>query len=174
MKPLRLSRGRIAAFYATVIAAGLVVASAADIWPLRLVYNASASVPIGFYTVQDAGELAAGDLVIARPPLRAERMLVERRYLGVGVPLVKQIGAVPGSTVCRNADRITIDATPAAVARDVDGLGRPLPRWTGCRLLGPGEIFLLNSGVPGSFDGRYFGPSPARDIVGKATPLWTW
>ena len=174
MKPFRLSRGRIAAFYATVIATGFVVASAADIWPLRLVYNASASVPLGFYTVRDTGELAAGDLVIARPPLRAERLLVERRYLGVGVPLVKQIGAVPGSTVCRDADRITIDATPAAVARDVDGLGRALPRWTGCRLLGPGEIFLLNSGVPGSFDGRYFGPSPARDIVGKATPLWTW
>ena len=174
MKPFRLSRGRIAAFYATVTATGLVVASAADIWPLRLVYNASASVPLGFYTVRDTGELAAGDLVIARPPLRAERMLVERKYLGVDVPLVKQIGAVPGSIVCRDADRITIDATPAAMARDVDGLGRPLPRWTGCRLLGPGEVFLLNSGVPGSFDGRYFGPSPARDIIGKATPLWTW
>ena len=174
MKTFRLSRGRIAAFYATVIATGLVVASAADIWPLRLVYNASASVPIGFYTVRDAGELAAGDLVIARPPLRAERLLVDRQYLGIGVPLVKQIGAIPGSTVCRDADRITIDATPAAVARDADGLGRPLPRWNGCRKLGPGEVFLLNSEVPGSFDGRYFGPSSARDIVGKATPLWTW
>ncbi len=174
MKPVRLSRARIAAFYATVFGAGLVVASVADIWPLRLVYNASASVPLGFYTVHDAGNLAAGDLVIAHPPLRAERMLVERGYLGVGVPFVKQIGAVPGSTVCRAADRITIDGTLAAVARDADGLGRALPRWTGCRQLGPGDVFLLNSGVPGSFDGRYFGPSPTRDIIGMATPLWTW
>jgi len=151
-----------------------VVGSAADIWPLRLVYNASASVPLGFYTVHDAGELATGDLVIAHAPLRAERMLVERHYLGIGVPLVKQVGAVPGSTVCRDADRITIDGTPAAVARGADRLGRKLPRWNGCRRLGSGEVFLLNSGVPGSFDGRYFGPSPARDIIGKATPLWTW
>ena len=174
MNPLRLSRGQVAAFYATLIGTGLLVASAADIWPLRLVYNASASVPLGFYAVRDAGELSAGDLVIAHPPLSAERMLVDRRYLGVGVPLVKQIGAMPGSTVCRDADRITIDGTPAAVARDADSLGRALPRWSGCRELRPGEVFLLNSGVPGSFDGRYFGPSPARDIVGKATPLWTW
>lgn len=174
MTRLRFARSRVAAFNATLIGAGLVVASAADIWPLRLVYNASASVPLGFYTVREAGELAAGDLVIAHPPLRAERMLIERRYLGVGVPLVKQIGAVPGSTVCRDADRITIDGTPAAMARDADGFGRALPRWSGCRHLGPGEVFLLNSGVPGSFDGRYFGPSPARDIIGKATPLWTW
>lgn len=174
MKPHLLSRGRVAAFYATLFGASLVIASAADIWPLRLVYNASASVPIGFYSVGDTDELAAGDLVIAHPPLRAERLAVERRYLGVGVPLVKRIGAVPGSTVCRDVDRITIDGTPAAVAREADGLGRALPRWTGCRQLGPGEVLLLNSGVPGSFDGRYFGPSPARDIIGKATPLWTW
>ncbi len=174
MTPLHLSRGRVAAFYATLIGAGLLVASAADIWPLRLVYNASASVPLGFYTVRDARELVAGDLVIAHPPVRAERMLVERRYLGAGVPLVKQIGAIPGSTVCRDVDRITIDGTPAAIARDTDGFGRALPRWSGCRQLGPGEVFLLNAGVPGSFDGRYFGPSPARDIIGKATPLWTW
>ena len=174
MKPLHLSRGRIVAFYATVIAAGLVTASAADIWPLRLVYNASASVPLGFYTVRDTGQLAAGDLVIARPPLRAERMLVERRYLGVDVPLVKQIGAVPGSTVCRDADRITIDATPAAMARDVDGLGRPLPRWTGCRLLGPGENLPAKLRRARLVRRPLFRPEPARDIIGKATPLWTW
>jgi len=172
--PARLSRARIAALYTTVLGTSLVVSSAANIWPLRLLYNASASVPLGFYTVRDAGELAAGDLVIVHPPRRAQRMLIERRYLGVGVPLVKQIGAVPGSTVCRDADRITIDGTPAAVARDNDSLGRILPRWDGCRRLGSGEVFLLNARVPGSFDGRYFGPSPARDIIGKAMPLWTW
>ena len=172
--PVSFPRARIAAFYATVLGAGLVVASAADLWPLRLVYNASASVPLGFYAVGDTGELTAGDLVIARPPLRAQRILVERRYLGVGVPLVKQLGAIQGSTVCRNADRITIDGKPAAVARDADSLGRPLPRWDGCWRLGGGEVFLLNARVPGSFDGRYFGPSPVSDIIGRATPLWTW
>ena len=86
----------------------------------------------------------------------------------------KQVGAAPGSTVCRHDGRISIDGTPAAVARDADARERPLPRWSGCRLIGASEVFLLNSGAPGSFDGRYFGPSPSRDIIGKARPVWTW
>ena len=169
-----LSRGRLAAFYLTAIAAMTVAVSAADIWPTKLVYNATASVPLGWYAIGEPRDLRPGDLVLVRPPLRVEPLLVARGYLAAGVPLVKQIGAAPGSTVCRRENRVTIDATPAAVARDADALGRPLPRWSGCRRLGAGDVFLLNSGSPGSFDGRYFGPTSARDIVGSARPLWTW
>lgn len=169
-----LSRGRIAAFYLTAAGALAVVASAADIWPTRLVYNPTASVPVGWYAVDAPEGLVPGDYVVVWPPIAAERLLIERGYLGTGVPLVKQIGAVPGATVCRHNGAITIDGTPAALARDADRVGRPLPLWSGCRRLGPDQVFLLNSGAPGSFDGRYFGPSPARDIVGKARPLWTW
>ena len=169
-----MSRGRVAALYLTAAAALAVAASAADVWPTKLVYNASASVPLGWYAVGEPRDLAPGAFVVVHPPLRMEPLLVERGYLGAGVPLVKQIGAVPGSTVCRHEGRITIDGTPAAIAREADALGRPLPRWEGCRQLGPQQVFLLNSGSPGSFDGRYFGPTSARDIIGRARPLWTW
>ncbi|RYE86213.1 MAG: hypothetical protein EOO78_37400, partial [Oxalobacteraceae bacterium] len=40
------------------------------------------------------------------------------------------------------------------------------------RQLGPGMVFLLIGETPASFDGRYFGPTLAQDVVGKATPLW--
>ena len=170
----RLSLARIAAFHVAALGALAIVVSGADLFPLKLVYNASASVPLGWYTVGEADALRPGDFVVVRPPLAADRRLAARGYLGPGVPLVKQIGAGPGATVCRHDGRITNDRTPAAVARDADALGRPLPRWSGCRTLGAGDVFLLNSGAPGSFDGRYFGPSPARDIIGKARPLWTW
>jgi type IV secretory pathway protease TraF len=33
-------------------------------------------------------------------------------------------------------------------------------------------VFLLMSETTDSFDGRYFGPTLARDLIGKATPLW--
>ncbi len=170
----RFSFGRVATLYTAMLGAFLVVGSAADIWPLRIVYNASASVPLGWYSVSEATALQAGDLVVVRPPVTVERLLVERGYLGDGVPLVKHIGAGPGATVCRHGSAVSIDGTPAALAREADVFGRPLPHWSGCRQLGPGDVFLLNSGAPGSFDGRYFGPSSARDIVGKAHPLWTW
>ena len=169
-----LSRGSVAAFYLTAAATLTIVVSVADIWPTKLVYNATASVPLGWYAVDEARDLQPGGYVVVHPPLRMTPLLVERGYLGAGVPLVKQIGAVPGSTVCRHESRITIDGTPSAIARDADGLGRPLPRWEGCRRLGPNQVFLLNPGSPGSFDGRYFGPTSARDIIGQARPLWTW
>ena len=174
MNAFPFTRGRVAAFYAAVIGAGLVVVSTADIWPLRLVYNASASVPLGWYAVGDPELLNVGELVIARPPIRAETLLVERGYLAAGVPILKFVTARAGQQVCRIGDHVTIDGTPIASAREHDSRGRPLPRWDGCRVLRPGDVFLLNAAAPDSFDGRYFGPVPINSIIGKATPLWTW
>ena len=43
----------------------------------------------------------------------------------------------------------------------------------GCRTVAPGEVFLMNPGVPDSLDGRYFGALPASSIIGRAAPVWT-
>ena len=53
-----------------------------------------------------------------------------------------------------------------------DRKGRELPRWTGCRTLRGGEIFLLNP-APDSLDSRYFGPLPASRLIGRARPILT-
>ena len=174
MSALRLTRGRLAALYTAVIGAGLVVASTADIWPLRIIWNASASVPIGWYAVDDADQVKVGELVVARPPLGVEILLVKRGYLAAGVPILKFVRARAGQRVCRSADLVTIDGLAVALARHRDRAGRALPRWTGCRVLGPGDVFLLNAARPDSFDGRYFGPVSVTSIIGTATPLWTW
>jgi len=76
--------------------------------------------------------------------------------------------------VCRVGDVVTFDDRTVAQALDADDEGRPLPRWSGCRAIGPGKVFLLNAAAPASFDGRYFGPVSTTSIIGKATPLWTW
>jgi type IV secretory pathway protease TraF len=47
-----------------------------------------------------------------------------------------------------------------------------MPRWTGCRRLGPGVLFLLCPGRADAFDGRYFGISRRAEIIGTATLLW--
>ena len=170
----RLSLGRSAALSVSVLGAGLVLASTARIWPVRTLYNASASVPLGWYAVGPAHEVAVGDLVVAHPPSDAERLLVERGYLGSGVPILKFVRARAGQRVCRDGDAVTIDGAAVGTARESDSAGRELPRWSGCRLLGPGEVFLFNAAALGSFDSRYFGPVAIPSIIGKATPVWTW
>lgn len=138
----------------------------------RLVWNASASAPIGLYAVSPGAPLKRGDMAIAWPPLEARQLAARRRYLPLGVPLVKRVTAVAGDTICGMGDVVTVNGKPLARRRAVDVVGRPLPAWQGCVRLGPGGVFLLMTETPDSFDGRYFGPTLAQDVIGKATPLW--
>ena len=141
--------------------------------PPKLIWNASASVPIGLYRVEPADTLKVADLVVVQPPGALEQFLADGGYLPRGVQLLKRIVGLPGQTVCRLGLAISVDGVPFGEARTDDRRGRRLPVWQGCVTLGDGQVFLLNSGSPDSLDGRYFGPLPVSSIIGSATPLWT-
>ncbi|WP_343521279.1 S26 family signal peptidase [Sphingomonas sp.] len=140
----------------------------------RLLWNASASVPIGLYRVGAAPAPAPGELVVAWLPGPARRLAAQRRYLPGNVPAIKRVAAVAGARICGIGATLTIDGRAVAHRLAADRLGRPLPRWEGCRTLRIGELLLLNPASPASFDGRYFGASRTSDVVGTAHPLWTW
>jgi conjugative transfer signal peptidase TraF len=139
----------------------------------KLIWNASASAPIGLYTVRTAADLGVTDLVAVDAPEPLASFLKEREYLPRGVPLMKRIAALPGQTVCRNGSRVSVDTIAMGEALARDRRGRELPVWQGCRTLGASEIFLMNWDVRDSLDGRYFGPIPKDSIIGRALPLWT-
>ncbi|PIO99480.1 S26 family signal peptidase [Pleomorphomonas carboxyditropha] len=140
---------------------------------LRFVWNTSASAPIGLYEIEPIGDLDITDLVAVTPPKPLADFMVERGYIGRGVPLLKRVMALPGQQVCRIGRSITVDGLPLGDALDRDGTGRALPVWQGCRRLADGELFLMNPDVRDSLDGRYFGPLPARAVIGRAMPLYT-
>ena len=147
----------------------------AAIFPVspKFIWNASASVPIGLYSVHAAGALYVTELVVVRPPEALASFLDARRYLPKGVPMLKRILALPGQTVCRSDRTITVDGIAMGAVLDRDRNGRALPTWHGCRVVGGDEVFLMNWQSEGSFDGRYFGPLPVGTIAGRADPLWT-
>lgn len=152
-----------------IVALGLTIARP----PLpRLVWNASTSAPIGLYAVSPGTAPGRGDMVIAWPPAAARQLAGHRLYLPANVPLVKRVVAVAGDTICGTDRTVTVDGRPVALRRAADAAGRPLPAWQGCIRLAPGMVFLLMTETPDSFDGRYFGPTSARDVIGRATPLW--
>ncbi|MEL6295068.1 MAG: S26 family signal peptidase [Pseudomonadota bacterium] len=140
----------------------------------RLIWNATASVPIGLYVARASHGPSLGDLVAVRLPEDLSSWVVERGYVGADTLLLKRVTAVSGMTACRHDLDITIDGTVVAQAASNDQQGRPLPRWTGCVTLASDEVFLLLAGVADSLDGRYFGPLSADTILGRAIPLWTF
>ncbi len=139
--------------------------------PPRLVWNATASAPEGLYRLQLARRLSVGDWIAVRPPPVLATWLSARGYLPSGALLIKRVGALTPSHVCRDGDHVTINGATAAIAERRDRFGRPLPVWRGCMALGSDEVFVLNP-APGSLDSRYFGPLPRGRVVGRATPLW--
>lgn len=140
--------------------------------PAWLIWNASASVPLGLYWVERPTVLEIGDLVAVMPPAPLAAFMVMRGYIGADVPLLKHVAGLPGQRLCRSGATITVDGVVLGEALPRDRLGRDLPDWQGCRLLQDGEIFLMNREVRDSLDGRYFGPLPADAVIGVARPIW--
>lgn len=139
----------------------------------KLIWNASASVPIGLYVVAPVPSPTLGDLVVVNPSRPLSDFLAEGGYVPRGVPLIKHIAALPGQQVCRIGRAIMVDAIVVGSALVRDSLGRPLPAWQGCVRLADGQVFLLNPAAAASLDGRYFGPLASSTIVGRARPIWT-
>ena len=151
----------------------LAIAVSAFLHPTpKLIWNASASVPVGLYSVRPAGVLHVTELVVIRPPEPLASFLADRGYLPKGVPLLKHVLALPGQTVCRTDRTITVDGIVMGEALERDRRGRTLPVWQGCRAVPTGEIFLMNWQSEDSLDSRYFGSLPATAIDGQAEPLW--
>jgi conjugative transfer signal peptidase TraF len=150
----------------------LALASGVGRTPLYM-WNASASVPLGLYGLQQSDTRYVGELVAVLPPEPLATFLADGSYLPRGVPMLKHVLALPGQTVCRNGPTVFVDDIAMGSAHDRDSRGRLLPAWQGCRLIGAGELFLMNWQSADSLDGRYFGLTPSSAVIARAYPLWT-
>ncbi|WP_395117815.1 S26 family signal peptidase [Rhodanobacter sp. FW102-FHT14D06] len=146
----------------------------------RLVYNPSDSVAVGWYRVdplaRHAGSLSpamhVGSIVLVPLPAAAVALAARRGYLPSRIPLLKPVAAVAPQQVCITEGSVRIDGVPVAAVLRTDGMGRQLHAWPSCRRLRPGELFLLSTTNPASFDSRYFGPVRADTVLGVAHPIW--
>lgn len=140
---------------------GIAAASAVD-WPVKLIWNATASAPVGFYTVEPANRIDVPELVAIMPPEPLAAFMVERGYIARGVPLLKRVLGLPGQRVCRTGPTITVNGIEMGEALEHDSLGRDLPIWQGCRVVGDDQLFLMNWEVRDSLDGRYEWRAPTH------------
>ncbi|AUA74270.1 peptidase [Pseudomonas aeruginosa] len=175
------SRRRVRIVLAAFAAFGLAaLAWAAFVQPaVRIVYNPSDSVPVGWYRIEPRQHradslprpLSVGSIVLTTLPADAAALAAQRGYLPSHVPLLKRVGAVAPQHVCIVNGSVRIDGVPVAAVLRADRWGRPLPSWPQCRQLAQGELFLLSATNPVSFDSRYFGPVSASAVLGVAQPI---
>ena len=82
-------------------------------------------------------------------------------------PLIKPVVAWPGDTVETSAQGVTVNGQLLAntLTIDHDSTGHPIrPYAYGTYRVQPGQLWVVSSFSPKSFDSRYFGPIPARSV----------
>ena len=135
-----------------------------------VIWNASDSVPIGFYWVSKR-QPTIGEIAVTAPPDWVRLYASSRGYLPDDIWLLKPVFAVSGSVVCRFGTHIFVDGKLVARAKILDTRKHHLPVWKGCRTLKSNEIFALAK-PKNSFDSRYFGPISRGQVAGTAIPVF--
>lgn len=144
--------------------------------------NTTASMPIGIWKLTPAKTYHTGQIVVICPPDTPVFKLAKARYYltrglcpGGYEPLIKPIVAVAGDTVSITAEGMMVNQQLIPHSRPLahDAQNRPLPQLRqGTYPVLPGTVWIIATGNPGSFDGRYFGALPISQIQGGAQPLW--
>jgi len=161
------TRGRV------LIGSSGLLALALSYWlpePYRLIYNASGSVPTGFYLTAGRSIPRRGALMLVVLPERWRALAATRGYLPRDVMALKRIVAGPGDVACGDATRTFLNGHLVATRASRDAMARSLPNWTGCVRLGRDQWFVLNPN-PQSFDSRYIGPIPSGAFRAEVVPL---
>ena len=138
--------------------------------PLPLViWNASKSVPIGWYFVAKR-QPKMGEIAVIKPADWVQIYASTRGYLPQNVWLLKPIVAAHPSIICRFGSHVFVNGKQVATAKLADKMHRVLPVWKGCSVLTSTQYFVLGHHRD-SFDSRYFGPVEEKQVVGTAFSL---
>lgn len=180
MKPDPLGK----TFRIAIIGMALVVSLAQGFYLLGFRLNDTPSVPRGLWRISRLeGPLQRGQIVNICPRDSAVfRLAKARGYIHAGrvcpddfTPLLKPVAALAGDRVTINAQGIRVNGRliPRSRQEEKDSQGRSLPRmpW-GAYQVASGFVWVVSNHIPNSFDSRYFGSLPVRNIQGLAEPVW--
>ena len=137
-----------------------------------LLWNRSESEPRGLY-IRSAAVPNRGQIIAFPAPPSVLTYASGRMAYLRHMPILKQVAATSGDTVCTLGGKLVINGVWRAPVLAHDSEGRSLPRWRGCRRLGQGEFFVFSNRIRASFDSRYYGPVRREAIVGVFRPIMT-
>lgn len=136
-----------------------------------IIYNPTPSVEEGFY-VYAGQEYGRGQIILFSTP-QAVKDYTAANYAAAPLEhFLKPVLAAKGDHVCYRQGQFFLNGAFLSDVQKYDSAGKPLPVWKGCRVLGADEYFVFSDRVRNSFDSRYYGPVPEKDIVGVFAPLF--
>ena len=162
------------AFAIVCIASAFAVAALIDASGHALVVNTSPSMPSGVYWITRAAPMERGSVVLFAPPDGVRELIYGRGWLPNGMPLLKTIGALADDTYCVRDGRFVVTGADVGPVFLLDSQGRPIPQIAGCRRVGADEFLPVASTLDRSFDGRYMGAVPLRNVLGVGRALVTF
>ena len=143
--------------------------------------NRSASLPFLIYKIEPLvkeQEIRHGAHVIIDLPMLSNPVIslgVERGYVNLREPMLKQIGAVPGDTVVLTDGFLhvtgEINKKSEITVASHDSLGGELFAWPTPITLQAGQYWLISDPERG-FDSRYFGPISRSAFTHRARPVF--
>jgi conjugative transfer signal peptidase TraF len=156
---------------------------------LGLHWTLTESLPRGVYQHSDA-PLVRGTLVAFCLPHAHAAFAWQRGYIagvpdlpvlrecpGGYQPLLKPIVASAGDVINLTPESVIVNGEPIAQSQtqEQDRAGRALPHvvW-GRYVLTNGELWVMSTYHPASWDSRYFGPIRAETVIATVVPLWVW
>lgn len=148
-----------------------------------VVFNFTPSIPRGLYeTIGVPGTKQPGLYILFCPDQRwpgfSNNPNYRKSYLG-NCPdgeeaLVKPVSAWPGDVVTTTSIGVAVDGAIIhnSMPETKDALGKELhPYAYGNYTVPPGQVWVISSYSPRSFDSRYFGPIPVSSIRTWLKPL---
>ena len=140
--------------------------------PKILIYNATASVPVGWYIKLPMSNLEIGDYVVFDPPAEVKDFVLDRGYMTENELMMKQVGGLAGDHYCviQSTHEFYAKGKYIGQVAKKDGQDRDLPVLDGDFVVPAGK-FLPITTHPFSFDGRYFGSVDMSAIQYKVYPI---
>lgn len=137
-----------------------------------VVYNHSASLPVGWYVVVPDKNYKVGDIVVFDLQEKARALAVNRGWIRENDLFMKRIGALEGVEYeITRGRQFLINRNVFGDVQNVDSLGRNMPEYIGKYIVPPNE-FLPVADIANSYDGRYYGTVPIENIRFKVIPLY--
>lgn len=136
--------------------------------------NLSPSVPCGIYFVIPKifqADYQKGDMVLFEVPVTIKQFMIQREYIDKNTYLLKQIQALEGDTYYVDDKAIHVNDEYVGDISTRDSLGRSIIPQYGKHHVNKGYFLPIGLNNKNSYDGRYFGEVPIKNIKNKVIPL---